>query len=249
MSKTAGYLSATDPDARIITAEPEALTFRPDQSALVVVDMQNAYASPGGYLDLAGFDITGARRRHREGGRGGQDRPGRRDAHRVLPERVGPGIPGGWRPGFAQLPQIQRDEDDAQPAGVAGPAFGEGVAGTTRWSMRCSPSRAISCSPSHATAPSTTPRWTACCAHAASARWSSPASPRMSASSRRCGTGSSWNISAWSCTTRRMRQGRPSCRKQPCTTSRPSSAGVSSVEAFRGALQANATPGLQMEGH
>jgi len=26
----------------------------------VVIDMQNAYASPGGYLDLAGFDISGA---------------------------------------------------------------------------------------------------------------------------------------------------------------------------------------------
>ena len=60
MSKPAGYLSVTDPDARIIPAEPEPLTFRPDQSALVVVDMQNAYASPGGYLDLAGFDISGA---------------------------------------------------------------------------------------------------------------------------------------------------------------------------------------------
>ena len=30
------------------------------QTAVIVVDMQNAYASPGGYLDLAGFDISGA---------------------------------------------------------------------------------------------------------------------------------------------------------------------------------------------
>ena len=60
MNKPAGYLSADDPGARVIAAEPEPLTFRPDQSALVVVDMQNAYASPGGYLDLAGFDISGA---------------------------------------------------------------------------------------------------------------------------------------------------------------------------------------------
>ncbi len=60
MSKPAGYLAATDPSSRIIAAEPEPLIFRPDQSALVVVDMQNAYASPGGYLDLAGFDISGA---------------------------------------------------------------------------------------------------------------------------------------------------------------------------------------------
>jgi ureidoacrylate peracid hydrolase len=27
---------------------------------VIVIDMQNAYASPGGYLDLAGFDISGA---------------------------------------------------------------------------------------------------------------------------------------------------------------------------------------------
>ncbi|MEQ1395249.1 pyrimidine utilization protein B, partial [Salmonella enterica] len=33
----------------------------PDETALIVVDMQNAYASPGGYLDLAGFDVTGAK--------------------------------------------------------------------------------------------------------------------------------------------------------------------------------------------
>lgn len=60
MSTHAGYLSATDPDARTLMAQPEPLLFRPDQSALVVVDMQNAYASSGGYLDLAGFDISGA---------------------------------------------------------------------------------------------------------------------------------------------------------------------------------------------
>ena len=33
---------------------------RPAETALIIVDMQNAYASPGGYLDLAGFDISGA---------------------------------------------------------------------------------------------------------------------------------------------------------------------------------------------
>ncbi|STG54253.1 isochorismatase family protein ycdL [Escherichia coli] len=38
-----------------LTARPEAITFDPQQSALIVVDMQNAYATPGGYLDLAGL--------------------------------------------------------------------------------------------------------------------------------------------------------------------------------------------------
>ena len=33
----------------------------PTKCALLVIDMQNAYASPGGYIDLAGFDISGAR--------------------------------------------------------------------------------------------------------------------------------------------------------------------------------------------
>jgi len=47
---------------RVVTlpARPEPIRVSADETALVVVDMQNAYASPGGYLDLAGFDISGA---------------------------------------------------------------------------------------------------------------------------------------------------------------------------------------------
>lgn len=41
-------------------ARPEPIGLDLAQSALVVVDMQNAYASPGGYLDKAGFDVSGA---------------------------------------------------------------------------------------------------------------------------------------------------------------------------------------------
>lgn len=44
-----------------LTARPEAITFDPQQSALIVVDMQNTYATPGGYLDLAGFDVSTTR--------------------------------------------------------------------------------------------------------------------------------------------------------------------------------------------
>lgn len=40
---------------------PESLTFAPQQSALIVVDMQNAYASQGGYLNIAGFDVSATR--------------------------------------------------------------------------------------------------------------------------------------------------------------------------------------------
>lgn len=44
-----------------LKARPEAIEFTPAQSALIVVDMQNAYASQGGYLDLAGFDVSATR--------------------------------------------------------------------------------------------------------------------------------------------------------------------------------------------
>jgi ureidoacrylate peracid hydrolase len=43
-----------------LPARPESLPINPWETALIVVDMQNAYASPGGYLDLAGFDIEGS---------------------------------------------------------------------------------------------------------------------------------------------------------------------------------------------
>ncbi|RKR07592.1 ureidoacrylate peracid hydrolase [Kushneria sinocarnis] len=45
----------------LLPGRPEALAMAPAESALIVVDMQNAYASPGGYLDLAGFDVSGTR--------------------------------------------------------------------------------------------------------------------------------------------------------------------------------------------
>jgi len=44
--------------ARSLAARPQPLHFDPASTALVVVDMQNAYASRGGYMDLAGFDIS-----------------------------------------------------------------------------------------------------------------------------------------------------------------------------------------------
>jgi ureidoacrylate peracid hydrolase len=62
-------MSASPPDAGrptvprdgavTLPARPENLPINPHETALIVVDMQNAYASNGGYLDLAGFDIGG----------------------------------------------------------------------------------------------------------------------------------------------------------------------------------------------
>ena len=47
---------------RVVTlpARPEPIRLFADETAIVVIDMQNAYASEGGYVDLAGFDIAGA---------------------------------------------------------------------------------------------------------------------------------------------------------------------------------------------
>ncbi|MBO9707881.1 MAG: pyrimidine utilization protein B [Caulobacter sp.] len=44
----------------MLPARPEPIALPLDKTAVIVIDMQNAYASPGGYLDLAGFDIGGA---------------------------------------------------------------------------------------------------------------------------------------------------------------------------------------------
>ncbi len=43
---------------KTLKAEPENIQFAPEQTALIVIDMQNAYTSIGGYLDLAGFDVS-----------------------------------------------------------------------------------------------------------------------------------------------------------------------------------------------
>ena len=55
----AGYaLPADDAEAVTLPARPEPLRLKASETALIVVDMQNAYASQGGYLDLAGFDVS-----------------------------------------------------------------------------------------------------------------------------------------------------------------------------------------------
>jgi ureidoacrylate peracid hydrolase len=48
-------------DALTLPARPEPFPMSPPETALIVVDMQNGYASPGGYIDLQGFDISGAK--------------------------------------------------------------------------------------------------------------------------------------------------------------------------------------------
>ena len=43
-----------------LKARPETLSLAAHETAIIVIDMQNAYASKNGYVDLAGFDISGA---------------------------------------------------------------------------------------------------------------------------------------------------------------------------------------------
>lgn len=45
----------------LVPAQPEDLELDLDRTAVIVVDMQNAFASPGGMLDLAGVDVSAAR--------------------------------------------------------------------------------------------------------------------------------------------------------------------------------------------
>ncbi len=57
----AGYAPAAPARSPfILPARPEPIRLNPAETALIIVDMQNAYASAGGYLDIAGFDIAGA---------------------------------------------------------------------------------------------------------------------------------------------------------------------------------------------
>jgi len=54
--------ASADRPRRMVTlpARPEPIRVDADETAVVVIDMQNAYAAKGGYVDLAGFDISGA---------------------------------------------------------------------------------------------------------------------------------------------------------------------------------------------
>ncbi len=45
-----------------LDAKPEPIEVDLTKAALVVVDMQNAFAATGGMLDIAGVDISGAPR-------------------------------------------------------------------------------------------------------------------------------------------------------------------------------------------
>jgi ureidoacrylate peracid hydrolase len=57
----AGYHAGSDDTGWVtLPARPEPLRVKPAETAVIVVDMQNAYATKGGYVDIAGFDVSGA---------------------------------------------------------------------------------------------------------------------------------------------------------------------------------------------
>lgn len=58
MSKDIISADFTAANSPTLHAEPESIQLDPKQTALIVVDMQNAYSTLGGYLDLAGFDVS-----------------------------------------------------------------------------------------------------------------------------------------------------------------------------------------------
>jgi len=43
-----------------LPARPAPISVVATETALIIVDMQNAYLSPGGYIDLVGFDVSGS---------------------------------------------------------------------------------------------------------------------------------------------------------------------------------------------
>jgi ureidoacrylate peracid hydrolase len=164
---------------RIVTlpARPEPIRVSADETAIVVIDMQNAYASPGGYVDQAGFDITGsAGTIHKIAA--------------VLDTARAAGMPvvylqNGW------------DPDYVEAGGPGSPNWHKSNALKT---MRARPELqgkllARGTSTRRATAPSSTRSSIRRCARAASATSSLSASPPMSASRARCATASTWNIS------------------------------------------------------
>jgi len=53
-----GYVQGDKPNEIILPAKPEPLALNLEETAVIVVDMQNAYATKNGYLDKAGFDIS-----------------------------------------------------------------------------------------------------------------------------------------------------------------------------------------------
>lgn len=207
-----------------LAARPEAITFAPHQSALIVVDMQNAYASQGGYLDLAGFDVSATRpvieniktavNAARAAGmlivwfqNGWDDQ---------YVEAGGPGSPNFHKSNalktMRKRPELQgtllaKGSWDYQLVDELVPEAGDIVLPKPRYSgFFNTPLDSLLRS-------------------RGSVIWSLPASLPTSAWNPPCATASSWNILAWCWKTPPIRPGRRLRSKRPCSTSKPFLAG------------------------
>ncbi len=170
-----------------LTARPEAITFDPQQSALIVVDMQNAYATPGGYLDLAGFDVS-------------TTRPVIANIQTAVTAARAAGMliiwfQNGWDeqyveaggPGSPNFHKSNALKTMRKQPQLQGKLLAKG-SGIINWWMNWCRSPAILCCRSRATAVSSIRRWTAFCAAVEYAIWFSPVSLPTSASNRRYAT-------------------------------------------------------------
>ena len=182
MSAPVSYFPVDDPAARRLPARPEPIMIRPTETALIVVDMQNAYACPAAISTMAGFDVAGARRVIEKIAQAAA--AARRAGVTVIyfqngwdPDYVeagGPGSPNWHKSNALKTMRAQ--------ARTGRQAAGQGRLGLRPGRRADAAARRHRHPASRATAPSSTPTSTACCARAASARWSSPASRPMSAS-------------------------------------------------------------------
>ncbi len=207
-----------------LPARPESLTLSPQHSALIVVDMQNAYASQGGYLDLAGFDVS---------------------ATRPVIDNINLAVAAARAPAMLIIWfQNGWDEQYVEAGGPGSPNYHKSNAlktmrharnyrascwqkavGIINWLTNYGPGRAISSCRNRATAAFSIPRSTAFYAAAVFATWCSPASPPTSASNRRCAMVSSSNTLAWCWRMPPIRQVPPSRNRRRYSTLKPFSAG------------------------
>ncbi|MBU2978831.1 pyrimidine utilization protein B [Alteromonas sp. C1M14] len=56
--EVSGCFQAKQEGQPVLPAKPEPIVLNPAETAVIVVDIQNAYASKDGYLDKAGFDVS-----------------------------------------------------------------------------------------------------------------------------------------------------------------------------------------------
>ena len=174
--------------------------------------MQNAYASKGGYLDLAGFDVSTTQPVIENIKTAARARCGH--AHRLVPERLGRPVRRGWRSRLTQLSQIQRPENHAPTARTPGTLLAKGG-----WDYQLVdelvPEASDIVLPKPRYSGFFNTRSTACCAAGVFVIWSLRALPPTCAWSRPCATAFSSSIlgGAGGC--------HPSGRAGFCPESRP----------------------------